>query len=156
MLHRCQLIATEKSLNLLVANTASVDRHGNCQQSGKAVIESCSGARTKGQFTSAWPVDILIVGGSGQLIRTPPYWSPAHPPHFLGCAYFYSSTEMVGMMKTKKPQDTSRRKYIGLPKFPLKDSNGATIRICRRKCQDRRIDRVRAERINEAMFSDCL
>jgi hypothetical protein len=40
MLHRCQLIATETSLNLLVANTASMDRHGNCQRSGKAVIES--------------------------------------------------------------------------------------------------------------------
>lgn len=57
------------------------------------------------------------------------------------------------MTKSMRPQPGNRRLFSGVPQFPLKDSNGATIRECRRRVPDRRIDRVRAEMINDAMFS---
>ena len=59
-------------------------------------------------------------------------------------------------MKTMKLQPGNRRQFSGMPQLPFKDSHGVTIRVCRRRVPDRRIDRVRAERINEAMFADCL
>jgi hypothetical protein len=59
----------------------------------------------------------------------------------------------VETMKPAEIQPGSRRRFNGMPQFPFKDSNGATIRECRRRVPDRRIDRDHAERINDAMFS---
>ena len=88
-----------------------------------------------------------------------------HPDTPSGCAsfllsaryvFFDSYAERVGIMKVMSLQPGNRRQFSGMQQVPFEDSNGVTIRECRRRVPDRRIDRVRAERINEAMFADCL
>ena len=57
------------------------------------------------------------------------------------------------MKKTMVLKPGNRRQFSGKPQFQFVDSNGAIIRECRRRVPDRRIDRVRAERINDVLFS---
>ena len=56
------------------------------------------------------------------------------------------------MTKNMRSQSGNRRLFSGVPQFSFRDSNKAKIRGCRRRVPDRRIDRVRAEMINDAMF----
>ena len=50
-----------------------------------------------------------------------------------------------GNMKNKRLRNGDRRQNNGTPSFPFKDSNGATIRECRRHIPDRRIGNTQAE-----------
>ena len=50
----------------------------------------------------------------------------------------------VGTMRNKRTEFNNRRKNDEIPAVPFKDSNGATIKECRRKIPDRRIDNIRA------------
>ena len=55
-------------------------------------------------------------------------------------------------MRNKRYQFGDRRHGNNMPRAPFKDSNGATIKDCRRKLPDRRIDNIRAEWINEIVI----
>ena len=50
------------------------------------------------------------------------------------------------MMKNKRFQFGDRRHNIAMPGVPFKDSNGATIKKCRRKIPDRRADNTSVDR----------
>ena len=50
------------------------------------------------------------------------------------------------MMKNKRVQLGDRRHNAAMPGVPFKDSNGATIKKCRRKIRDRRTDNIQADR----------
>lgn len=52
------------------------------------------------------------------------------------------------MMKNKRTEISDRRHDYGMPEIPFMDSNGATIKECRRKVPDRRITNIRAEWID--------
>ncbi|MCK5498668.1 MAG: hypothetical protein KAI77_05675 [Gammaproteobacteria bacterium] len=56
-------------------------------------------------------------------------------------------------MKDNKLRNEDRRKNNGTFSFPFKDSNGATIRECRREIPDRRINNMQAERADEIVTS---
>jgi hypothetical protein len=58
----------------------------------------------------------------------------------------------AGTMGNKRFQFGDRRQNSEMLKVPLKDSNGATIKECRRKIPDRRIDNIHAEWINEIVI----
>ena len=58
-----------------------------------------------------------------------------------------------GNMRNKRSQFDDRRQNEDVPRTPFKDSNGATIKECRRKIPDRRIDNIHAEWINEIVIS---
>ena len=60
--------------------------------------------------------------------------------------------EKAGTMRNKRFQFGDRRQGNNMPKIPFKDSNGATIKDCRRKLPDRRIDNIRVEWINEIVI----
>jgi hypothetical protein len=47
-------------------------------------------------------------------------------------------------MRNKRSEFSSRRQGNNMPGVPFKDSNGATIKECRRKIPDRRIDNIMA------------
>ena len=51
-------------------------------------------------------------------------------------------------MGNKRFQFGDRRENNDMPKVPFKDSNGVTIRECRRKIPDRRINNIQAEWID--------
>ena len=51
-------------------------------------------------------------------------------------------------MDDKRTQLGDRRQNSDMPRVPFKDSNGATIKECRRKIPDRRIDNVSARLVN--------
>jgi len=55
-------------------------------------------------------------------------------------------------MRNKRYQFSNRRLSNNMPRVPFKDSNGATIKDCRRKIPDRRLDNIRAEWINEIVI----
>jgi hypothetical protein len=55
-------------------------------------------------------------------------------------------------MGNKRFQFGDRRQNSEMLKVPFKDSNGATIKECRRKIPDRRIDNIHAEWINEIVI----
>ena len=55
-------------------------------------------------------------------------------------------------MNDKRTQLGDRRQNKDMPKVPFKDSNGATIKECRRKIPDRRKNSVHGERIDEIMI----
>jgi hypothetical protein len=55
-------------------------------------------------------------------------------------------------MKNKRFQFSERRQSKGMPRVPFKDSNGATIKECRRKIPDRRIGNIQVEWINEIVI----
>ena len=50
-------------------------------------------------------------------------------------------------------QNEGRRQNNVMPSFPFKDSSGATIRECRRKTPDRRIDNIQVNRIDEIVIN---
>jgi len=55
-------------------------------------------------------------------------------------------------MGNKRLQFSDRRHDKNMPKVPFKDSNGATIKECRRKIPDRRIDNIQVEWIDEVVI----
>jgi len=55
-------------------------------------------------------------------------------------------------MRNKRSEFSNRRQTHVMPRTPFKDSNGATIKECRRKIPDRRIDSLQAEWINEIVI----
>ena len=54
----------------------------------------------------------------------------------------------LGIMKNKRTEISDRRHDYGMPEIPFMDSNGATIKECRRKVPDRRITNIQAEWID--------
>ena len=58
-----------------------------------------------------------------------------------------------GNMKNNRLRKNDRRQNNVMPSFPFKDSSGATIRECRRKIPDRRINKIQAEKIDEIVIS---
>ena len=57
------------------------------------------------------------------------------------------------MPRNKRFQFGDRRQGNVMPQSQFKDCNGATIKECRRKAPDRRIDHIRAEWINVVVIS---
>jgi len=64
----------------------------------------------------------------------------------LGPRYFCYIT--VGTVKNKRSGFSNRRLNSGIPRVPLKDRSGTTIKECRRETQERRIDNIQAAWIN--------
>ena len=58
----------------------------------------------------------------------------------------------VGAMRDKRSRSGDRRLDKDMPIVPFKDSNGATIKECRRRIPDRRIDSIRAEWIDDIVL----
>jgi len=56
-------------------------------------------------------------------------------------------------MKNNRLRNDDRRQNKVMLSFPFKDSRGATIRECRRKIPERRINNIQAEWIDEAVIS---
>ena len=56
-------------------------------------------------------------------------------------------------MENRRFQFGDRRENDAIPNYPFKDSHGATIRECRRKIPERRINNIQAEWIDEAVIS---
>ena len=56
-------------------------------------------------------------------------------------------------MKNKRIRKDDRRQNKVIPNFPFKDSSGATIRACRRKTPERRINNIQADWIDEGVIS---
>ena len=52
-------------------------------------------------------------------------------------------------MSKKRYQFSDRRYKKDMPRVPFKDSNGATIKECRRKIPDRRIGNIQDKRNRE-------
>jgi hypothetical protein len=55
-------------------------------------------------------------------------------------------------MRNRRFQFGDRRQNEDMPRFPFKDSNGATITECRRKIPDRRINNIQAEWVDEVVI----
>ena len=55
-------------------------------------------------------------------------------------------------MRNKRFQLGDRRQNNEMPRFPLKDSNGKLIRVCRRRIPDRRLHNIEAEWIDETVI----
>ena len=55
-------------------------------------------------------------------------------------------------MKNRRAQDSDRRHDRVMPHAPFKDSNGATIKECRRRIPDRRHSHIKAEWIDEVIL----
>jgi hypothetical protein len=55
-------------------------------------------------------------------------------------------------MRNKRSLFGERRKNDDMPRVPFKDSNGATIKDCRRKIPDRRINSMHGEWIEEIVI----
>jgi hypothetical protein len=58
----------------------------------------------------------------------------------------------VGTMRNKRFQFGGRRKSEDMPRFPFKDSNGATIKECRRKIPGRRMNHIQGKWIDELVI----
>jgi hypothetical protein len=58
----------------------------------------------------------------------------------------------MGTMKNKRFQFSDRRHNHAMPRAPFKDSNGATIKECRRKIPDRRLGNIQVEWIDEVVI----
>ena len=56
-------------------------------------------------------------------------------------------------MRNKRSQFGDRRHKADMPRVPFKDSNGATIKECRRKIPDRRLGNIQVEWIDEIVIS---
>ena len=52
----------------------------------------------------------------------------------------------------KRFQVSDRRHDRAMPKMPFKDSNGVTMKECRRKIPDRRINSIEVEWIEEVVI----
>ncbi|MDX2456243.1 MAG: hypothetical protein QNL87_01925 [Gammaproteobacteria bacterium] len=55
-------------------------------------------------------------------------------------------------MGNKRFQFGDRRQNEYMPGVPFKDSNGATIKECRRKIADRRTDNIQADRVHKIVI----
>lgn len=55
-------------------------------------------------------------------------------------------------MDDKRTRRGDRRQKINMPRVPFKDSNGVTIKECRRKIPDRRIGNIEAEWLSDALY----
>ena len=55
-------------------------------------------------------------------------------------------------MRDNRSRSGDRRLNKDMPVVPFKDSNGATIKECRRRIPDRRIDGIRAEWIDDIVL----
>ena len=55
-------------------------------------------------------------------------------------------------MDDKRALLGDRRQNKDIPRVPFKDSNGATIKECRRKTPDRRIGNIQGERLSGFVF----
>jgi len=55
-------------------------------------------------------------------------------------------------MKNNRLRNDDRRQNKVMPSFPFKDNSGATIRKCRRKIPERRINNIQAEWIDETVI----
>ena len=55
------------------------------------------------------------------------------------------------MINRRFPRGCRRQKHV-MPRIPFKDSNGATVRECRRKLPDRRINSMHGEWIEEIVI----
>jgi hypothetical protein len=55
-------------------------------------------------------------------------------------------------MKNRRFPLGDRRQNNDMPSFPFKDSNGATVRECRREIPDRRINSIQAEWVDEVVI----
>ena len=55
-------------------------------------------------------------------------------------------------MRNKRSEFGKRWQSNNIPRVLFKDSNGATIKECRRKIPDRRIDNIQSEQINEIVL----
>jgi len=55
-------------------------------------------------------------------------------------------------MRNNRYQSADRRQTNVMPHLPFKDSDGATVRECRRKLPDRRINNVHGEWIEEIVI----
>jgi len=56
-------------------------------------------------------------------------------------------------MRNKRRHFSNRRLDLGMPRVPFKDSNGATIKECRRKIPDRRLNNIQAEWTDEIVIN---
>lgn len=54
-------------------------------------------------------------------------------------------------MRNRRSEFSNRRQKHVMPRTPFKDSNGATIKECRRKLPDRRIGNIQVEWINRSV-----
>ena len=52
----------------------------------------------------------------------------------------------------RRYQYSDRRENKDVPRFPFKDSNGATIKECRRKLPGRRMNSIQGEWIDELVI----
>jgi hypothetical protein len=64
----------------------------------------------------------------------------------------YRAILMGGTMRNRRFQLGYRRENKDVPRFPFKDSNGATIKECRRKIPGRRISNIQGEWIDELVI----
>jgi hypothetical protein len=55
-------------------------------------------------------------------------------------------------MENKRFQFGDRRENNGMPRVPFKDSNGVTIKECRRKIPERRMLNMQVEWIDEIVI----
>jgi len=55
-------------------------------------------------------------------------------------------------MENKRFQFGERRENKDMPKVPFKDSNGATVKECRRKIPGRRMNRIQGKWIDELVI----
>jgi hypothetical protein len=55
-------------------------------------------------------------------------------------------------MRDKRLEIHDRRQNKEMPKGPLKDSNGATIKESRRKIPDRRVGNIKVEWVDEIVI----
>lgn len=71
------------------------------------------------------------------------------------CTYEKAIHILKGLirMSHKRSLFSDRRHIKEMPTVPFKDSNGATIKECRRKIPDRRISRLQAECMDEVVIS---
>jgi hypothetical protein len=68
---------------------------------------------------------------------------------FLITAHFLKG---MGTMRNKRFQFSDRRLDENMPRVTFKDSNGATIKGCRRKIPDRRIGNIQVEWIDDVVI----
>ena len=58
----------------------------------------------------------------------------------------------VGRMENKRFQFGDRRENNAIPNFPFKDSNGVTVKKCRRKIPGRRMVKIQGKWIDELVI----
>jgi hypothetical protein len=59
---------------------------------------------------------------------------------------------LEGEMEANRRRNDDRRQNADTPSFPFKDSNGVTIKECRRKIPDRRLNNIQAEWVEEILI----